>query len=132
GGSDARGYRKKRASAPETGARPETGYDHGLAAVVPQGHRQSPPADRPGGGRTRQTDRARRPRREAENGRVEPPPGRLDREKLSEPGASLPRPDPGGHPRTGPRGGEVRLPQGVQVLHLRDLVDPAGDRPRPG
>ena len=32
----------------------------------------------------------------------------------------------------GPRGGEVRLPQGLQVLHLRDLVDPPGDRPRAG
>ena len=28
------------------------------------------------------------------------------------------------------RGREVRLPQGLQVLHLRHLVDPPGDRPR--
>ncbi len=33
-------------------------------------------------------------------------------------------------PRTGR--GEVRLPQGLQVLHVRDLVDPPGDRPRAG
>ena len=29
-----------------------------------------------------------------------------------------------------PRGGEVRLPQGLQVLDLRDVVDPPVDRPR--
>ena len=29
-------------------------------------------------------------------------------------------------------GGEVRLHQGLQVLHLRHLVDPAGDHPRDG
>ena len=31
--------------------------------------------------------------------------------------------------RSRPRGGEVRLPQGLQVLDLRDLVDPPGGRP---
>ncbi len=35
----------------------------------------------------------------------------------------LPRPDPGGLARPDPRGGEVRLPQGLQVLDVRDLVD---------
>ena len=46
------------------------------------------------------------------------------------------RPDPGGHPRPHPRRREVRLAQGLPVLHLRDAVDPPGDparagRPRP-
>ena len=52
-----------------------------------------------GGGRARQADRARRPRRQAEDGRVEPAPGRLDRQELPQPGPALPRPDPGGHAR---------------------------------
>ena len=57
-------------------------------------------------------------------------------------GLSVPRPDPGGLARADPRGREVRLPPRLQVLHLRDLVDPpggdAGDRrqgaddPHPG
>ena len=51
---------------------------------------------------------------------------------LSRPRPQLPRPDPGGLARPDPRGREVRLPQGLQVLDLRDLVDPpgrhAGDR----
>ena len=45
-------------------------------------------------------------------------------------GMSLPRPDPGGQHRPDPRRREVRLPQGLQVQHLRDLVDPPGHHPR--
>ena len=45
-------------------------------------------------------------------------------------GLSLRRPDPGGHARAGPRGREVRPPQGLPLLHLRDDLDPPGDRPR--
>ena len=44
--------------------------------------------------------------------------------------ACLPRPDPGGDARPRSRRREVRLPQGLQVLDLRHLVDPPGDRPR--
>jgi RNA polymerase primary sigma factor len=40
---------------------------------------------------------------------------------------ALPRPDPGGQPRPDPGGREVRLHQGLQVLDLRDVVDPPGD-----
>ena len=47
-------------------------------------------------------------------------------------GPLVPRPHPGGEPRAHPGGREVRLPQGLQVLDLRHLVDPpgrdAGDR----
>ena len=71
-----------------------------------------------------------RARREAEDGRVQPAAGRLDREELPQPGAAVSGPDPGGHDRSRPRGGEVRLPAGVQVLDLRHLVDPSGGRPR--
>src|SRR5207248_808693 len=39
-------------------------------------------------------------------------------------------PDPGGQPRPDPRGREVRLPDGLQALDVRDLVDPPGRDPR--
>ena len=122
--------RQARPAQSQNGAGPQAGHDDRLAAAVPEGHRQGAPADRPGGGRSRQADRARRPRRQAEDGRVQPAPRRLDRQELPQPGPAVPRPDPGGHARARPGGREVRLPQGLQVLDLRDLVDPPGDRPR--
>jgi hypothetical protein len=51
---------------------------------------------------------------------------------VSEPGPALPGPDPGGDAGPGARRREVRLSEGVQVLDVRDLVDPPGDRPRSG
>ena len=42
------------------------------------------------------------------------------------------RPDPGGHLRADPGGREVRLAPRLQVLHLRDLLDPPGDPARHG
>ena len=128
------GARAGQARAPQGqgGDRSQAGHDDRLASAVPEGHRQGPAAHRPGGGRPRAADRARRPRREAEDGRVQPAARRLDREELPQPGPAVPRPDPGGHARSRPRGGEVRLPQGLQVLDLRDVVDPPGDRPRAG
>ena len=119
----------KREASQQGDDRPEARHDHRQPSAVPEGHRQGPAADGRRGGRAGEADRARRPRREGEDGRVEPPPGRLDREELPQPGPAVPRPDPGGDARTGPRRGEVRLPQGLQVLDLRDLVDPPGDRP---
>src|SRR5690606_26709502 len=44
---------------------------------------------------------------------------------------ALPRPRPGRHHRPHPRGREVRSHHGLQVLHLRHLVDPPGDQPLP-
>ena len=58
------------------------------AAALPQGHRQGAAADRGAGGRAGEADRARRARREAGDGRGEPPPRRLDREALPQPGAA--------------------------------------------
>ena len=58
--------------------------------------------------------------------------GGVDRQGLPRARADLPGPDPGGLDGADPRGREVRLPPRLQVLHLRDLVDPpgchAGDR----
>ena len=65
----------------ENGARSEAGHDDRLAAAVPQRDRPVPPADRGGGGRAGQADRARRPRRQAADDRVQPPPRRLDRRR---------------------------------------------------
>ena len=45
-------------------------------------------------------------------------------------GLTLPGPDPGGLARADPRGREVRLPPRLQVLDLRDLVDPPGRHAR--
>ncbi len=59
---------------------------------------------------------------------VEPPARRLDREELPQPGPPVPRSDPGRHARAHSRGREVRLAARLQVLDLRDLVDPPGGR----
>src|SRR5919197_318513 len=95
-----------------------------LAAALLEGHRARRALDRRPGGRAREAHRARRPRREAADGGGEPPPRRLDCEEVPQSGPALPRPDPGGHDRPRPRRGEVRLPQGLQVLDLRHVVDP--------
>ena len=118
--------------AEEAGARPDRRAQPRLAAPLPALDRPGRAADRRAGGRTGEADRARRHGREAADGRGEPAPRRLDREGLSGPRPQLPRPDPGGLARADPGGREVRLPPRLQVLHLRDLVDPpggdAGDR----
>ena len=101
----------------------------GRTAALPQGHRQGRAADRASGDRAGQADRARRRPRQATDGRGEPAPRRLDRKEVPQPGPALPGSDPGGNDRARPRGGEVRSPQGLQVLDLRDVVDPPGRRP---
>ncbi len=74
--------------------------------------------------------RTRRTAREAQADRGEPAPRGLDREAVRRPRDAVPRPDPGGQPRADPRGREVRLLEGVQVLDVRDVVDPPGHHPR--
>ena len=81
-------------------------------------------------GRAREADRARRHGRQAADGGGQPAARRLDRQGLRRPRAQLPRPDPGGLARPDPRRREVRLPPRLQVLDLRDLVDPPGGHPR--
>ncbi|CAA9530550.1 MAG: RNA polymerase sigma factor RpoD, partial [uncultured Thermoleophilia bacterium] len=111
-------------------ARPLDARDlDGRAPALPQGHRQGAAAHGGHGGRPREADRARRRARQAAHGRGQPPARRLDREELPQPGAAVPRPDPGGHHRPRPGGREVRLPARLQVLHLRHLVDPPGRGP---
>ena len=70
--------------------------------------------------------------RQAADGGCESPARRLDREELPQPGLAVSRPDPGGDDRPRAGGGEVRLPAWLQVLDLRDVVDPPGRCPRAG
>ena len=105
-------------------ARPDRRAVARLAAPVPAFDRPRRPADRRAGGDARQAHRARRHGREAADDRGEPAPRRLDREELPGPRAHVPGPDPGGLARADPRGGEVRLPPRLQVLDVRDVVDP--------
>src|SRR5262249_50165796 len=100
--------------------------DDGRVAALPARGRSPRPSDRGAGGRAREEDRARRHGGEAAHDPVEPPPGRLDREELPQPRTAVPRPDPGGNARADQGGREVRLATWVQVLDVRDLVDPAG------
>ena len=129
---DKRGHRDRRGAARRAAAGragPGRVDDRRAAALPPRG-RPAPAADRGAGGRAREADRARRRRREVGDDPVEPPARRLDREELPQPGPPVPRPDPGGHARPDPRRREVRLAARLQVLDLRDLVDPAGGRAR--
>ena len=93
---------------------------------VPQRGRPLPAAHRCGRGRAGEAHREGRPAGEGADDQLQPPPRRLDREALPDAGHHARRPRAGGRPRTDPRSGEVRLAQGLQVLHVRDVVDPAG------
>ena len=95
-------------------------------SALPQRSRPLCAPDRRRGGRAREEDRGRRRRGEEPDDQLEPPPGRLDREEVPGPRALAARPDPGGRDRPDPRGREVRLAAGIQVLDLRHVVDPPG------
>ena len=102
--------------------------DDRRAPAVPARGGPARAPDRGPGGRALEADRARRPRREAAHDPVQPAPRRLDREELPQPGPAVPRPDPGRDARADPRRREVRLAARLQVLDVRDLVDPPGGR----
>ncbi len=68
--------------------------------------------------------------------RSQPAPGREPGQALRAPRTWIPRPYPGRQHRPDARGRQVRLPARLQVLDLRDVVDPAVDvacdcRPKP-
>ena len=135
---DRRGRRRRLQGAAERGrprpaeearARPDGRAEPRLAAALPALDRPGRAADRRAGGRAGEADRARRHGGQAADGRGQPAAGRLDREGLPGPRPELPRPDPGGVAGADPGGGEVRLPPRLQVLDLRDLVDPPGGDP---
>src|SRR5205085_2915546 len=67
--------------------------------------------------------------------RRQPAAGGVDRQEVPQPRPVVPGPDPGGQHGTHAGGGQVRVPPRLQVLDVRDLVDPAGDHAgdrRPG
>src|SRR5207249_6839363 len=78
------------------------------------------------GDRAGEADRARQYGREAAHGRGEPAASGLDRQGLRGPRADVLGPDPGGIAGTDTGGREVRLPPRLQVLDVRNLVDPPG------
>ena len=83
--------------------------------------------------RTVRGDPRRRAHGRAGEGRArrgEPPPRRLDREEVHEPRPAVPRPDPGGQHRPHEGRRQVRVQARLQVLDVRDVVDPAGDHAR--
>ena len=67
---------------------------------------------------------------EARADRGEPAPRRLDREEVHEPRTAVPRPDSGRQHRPDEGGREIRAPARLQVLDVRDVVDPPGDHAR--
>ena len=69
-------------------------------------------------------------KREGRARRGEPPPRRQHREEVHEPRPAVPRPDPGGQHRPDEGRRQVRVQARLQVLHLRDVVDPAGHHAR--
>jgi hypothetical protein len=65
----------------------------------------------------------------------QPAPRRVDRQEVPQPRPVVPRPDPGRQHRPDEGRREVRVPPRLQVLDLRDVVDPPGDHAfdrRPG
>ncbi len=102
---------------------------HLLDAARPPPGRQAPGGAQ--GGQLRRADPARRPGRGRQAGlhQGEPAAGRLAGPPLHPGLDAVARPHPGGQRRPGPRRGEVRLRTRLQVLDVRDLVDPAVHRP---
>ena len=89
-----------------------------------------PAADGRAGGRAREAGRGRRQGGQGPARQLEPAARRLDREAVPGPRLDAARPDPGRDHRADPRRREVRLAEGLQVLDVRDVVDPAGGAAR--
>ena len=81
------------------------------------------------------TRRRRRSGRQGSADQRQPAPRRVDRQALPQGRDALPGSHPGRQHRPHAGGRQVRLDQGLQVLHLRHVVDPPVDHPghrRPG
>src|SRR5438128_1318910 len=102
----------------------------GARGPPPRPRGASTPSSAPG---TPGRDRAQRPRRapgqEGADG-SEPPPRRLGGQALSGKRPEPARSDPGGQHRAHEGGRPLPVPPRLQVLDVRDVVDPPGDHPR--
>ena len=112
------------------------GAHHRRDVAVPPGGAPLPAAHPRRGGGAGQADRAGGSRGQGAARELQPAPGDLERPQVPGPRSAAARPDSGGNPRTDPRRREVRLAQGLQVLHVRHVLDPPGDptcagQPRP-
>ncbi len=125
-GAGAVGGDRRPVGAAQARARPDGRAEPRLAAALSALDRARAVADGAGGGSAGQANRARRHGGEDPHGRGQPAPRRFDRQGLPGSWADVPGPDPGGLAGADPGGREVRLPARLQVLDLRDLVDPPG------
>ncbi len=98
---------------------------HGRVGLGPRDDPGAPQAARPA-----RHGRALRPGGSRDAHLGQPPPRGLDRQEVHRARHVLPGPHPGGQHRPHPRGREVRLREGLQVLDLRHVVDPAGHHAR--
>ena len=121
---DADGEGREAGRGQEASTRPARLRRRRQPAALPRRRRPPQAAHRRRRGHAREADRARRPGRQAPHDRVEPPARRVDRQGLPRARRAVPRPDPGGDAGPEPRGREVRLAPRLQVLDVRDLVDP--------
>ncbi len=132
-------FARQRRPAGDLGLDPRRRRVPGPGALHHGRQRGRPPqADglRPGGpdqhqaARPQGRDRRHRPRRTRAADVGEPAARRLDREEVHRSWHVVPGPHPGRQHRPDPGGREVRLREGLQVLDVRDVVDPPGDHPR--
>src|SRR5579875_938974 len=126
---EARGGGERADSVPARRARPADDRRH---VAVPAGGAPPPAAHPRAGGRAGQADRTGRFGRQGPAGQLQPAAGDRQRAQVPGPRSAPARPDPGGDPGADPGRREVRLAQGLQVLHLRDLLDPPGSAARAG
>ena len=97
---------------------------------LPARDRQGAAAHGAAGGGARQAHRAQGHGGEGRAHRGQPSPRRLDREALRRSWHDPARPGTRGQPGAHQGGREVRLAPGLQVQHVRDLVDQAGHHAR--
>ena len=94
------------------------------------------PLEGPEGNQQADVDRrSERAQGQARDDRGQPAPRDLDRQEVHQPRPAVPRPDPGRQHRPDEGGRQVRIPPRLQVLDVRDVVDPPGDHAldrRPG
>ena len=105
----------------------ESGHDAGVPAQPRL--RPDHPARRPAREALRPPGRAEHRCAQAPD-RGQPAPGGQHRQEVHRSRHELPGPHPGGEHRPHPGGREVRLREGLQVQHVRHVVDPAGDHAR--